>query len=129
MKNYTYSNIRVAWNESRFPNLLGETMVVYKITFPDESCYFGLTKGSISNILFSICCGKKFRGNKFLADKIKEYKTFLIEILYRGEDEQDLKDYKQFAICSYLEHIAYKRKQKSYNYDPQTVNGKLLNKI
>ena len=128
MKNISFNNVRIAWNERRYPNILEDRLFVYQLIFPDNSIYIGMTERYGYEALSDIC--RKYRYMKNPLDKkIAEYRTFVIDVLYYAENRQDAIDYKEFAINHYLNELAYKLQTKRHKLDPKVINGKLLNNI
>lgn len=122
MKNLTLNNVRIAWNESKNNGLLNAKMVVYKLVFPDNSCYVGLTTRTMYDMLSNLCMYYRNEMNK-INQKIKDYRSFLVEVLYEAEDKDDAKDYKKYAISNILKEIAHKRRLKN-NVSPNLLNSR-----
>lgn len=115
MKNLTLNNVRIAWNESKNSELLQTKMVVYKLVFPDNTCYVGLTSLTMYEMLSNLC--KYYhQGISRINQKIKDYRSFLAEVLYEAEDKNDAEDYKKYAISKIVKEIAQKGHLRKYHH-------------
>ena len=114
MKNLTLNNVRIAWNESKNSEFLKTKMVVYKLVFPDNTCYVGLTSLTMYEMLSNLC--KYYhQGMSRINQKIKDYRSFLAEVLYEAEDKNDAEDYKKYAISKIVKEIAQKGHLRKYH--------------
>lgn len=125
MKNLTLNNVRIAWNESKNRELLKTKMVVYKLVFPDNSCYVGLTSLTMYEMLSNLC-KYYYQGMSRINQKIKDYRSFLAEVLYEAEDKKDAEDYKKYAISKIIKEIAQKKYLRKYYHLQNNDIAKVL---
>lgn len=125
MKNLTLNNVRIAWNESKNSELLKTKMAVYKLVFPDNSCYVGLTSLTMYEMLSNLC-KYYYQGMSRINQKIKDYRSFLAEVLYEAEDKKDAEDYKKYAISKIIKEIAQKKYLRKYYHLQNNDIAKVL---
>lgn len=130
MENLTINNVRVAWNEAKHPELLNGRMSVYKMVFPDNSYYIGYTTRSMLDVLNDTCNYYMAKVNK-VSEKIKHYRSFFIDVLYKGKSKEDVITHKQSAILSASMKTPHTYQLKSFlrlkNKQKETTVGELLN--
>lgn len=128
MENLTINNVRVAWNESKNPELLNDRMMVYKMVFPDNSFYIGCTARSMSDVLNDTCNYYMAKNSK-VSEKIRNYRSFFVDVLYRGKDKEDIASSKKSAILFASIDMPHTYQLKSFLrlVNKENEVGKLLN--
>lgn len=58
--------------------------------------------------MLSNLCKYYHQGMSRINQKIKDYRSFLAEVLYEAEDKNDAEDYKKYAISKIVKEIAQK---------------------
>jgi predicted GIY-YIG superfamily endonuclease len=127
MKNIMFNDVLVAWDDLMYPKFEDEKMVVYKLTFIDDTFYIGKTTNSIVERLHHHCTDFN---TSLVSEKIQNYLAFKVDILHKCNTENDLTNYEKKYIHEVLEKCSQQNeKWNIYNVPKEIIHKELLNEV
>lgn len=127
MKKKLINDITVLWNDAKYDeNIFDENMIIYKLSYIDDKFYIGKTKKKLIERLIQHCSEDNITNN---GKHIKEHKYFIIDVLYKAEDEDELNRVEKNIIRKYIDDIAVNNNTNSSKISNEIINSIMLNEV